>query len=249
MTVLEYDLVIVIPCYNEEKRLPLQQVLEWADRRRDWLWLLVDDGSRDATQRILSDLDSQRANITALILPQNVGKAEAIRHALAWAEERSSAPWLSYLDADFATPPAELERMHQIHAKSHNRMVMGCRLQRLGAQIERTATRHYLGRVAATIISLILKMPTYDTQCGAKLIHRSLVPLILREPFLSRWLFDMELLARARNYFGLKAWMQQVVEEPLNEWQEMSGTKLRPRDLLRMPYEFWRLHRHYNRPG
>ena len=241
------SLAVVIPCYNEERRLPQQHVLEWASRRPDWLWVLVDDGSKDETRRILENLDSQRPNITALILPKNVGKAEAIRYALAWAEANSSAPWLSYLDADFATPSVELERMFRIHEASQHLLVMGCRLQRLGARVERSATRHYLGRVAATIISLILKMPTYDTQCGAKLIHRSLVPLVLRQPFLSRWLFDVELLARARNHFGIEAWSRLVVEEPLNEWKEISGSKLRPRDLIRMPYEFWRLHRHYNR--
>lgn len=246
MSVTDYSLIVVIPCYNEEHRLPQHQVLDWAARRPDWLWILVDDGSRDGTPRILDAMQSQQANIRTLILPQNSGKAEAVRLALMWAEKQFSATWLSYLDADFAASPAELERMYAIHGASEYLFVLGCRLRRLGARVERSALRHYLGRFAATVISLLLKMPTYDTQCGAKLIHRSLVPLVLAQPFLSRWLFDVELLARARNHFGAQAWLQLVVEEPLLQWQERTGSKLRPRDLIRIPHELWRLHRHYN---
>lgn len=245
---VDYQLAVVIPCYNEETRLPRRLILEWADRHPDWLWVLVDDGSKDGTLSLLELMQTQRSNLTALSLPQNSGKAQAVRHGLLWAEKHCAARWLSYLDADFATPPDELERMLGIHADGPALLILGCRLQRLGANIERNAIRHYIGRVAASLISLFLKMPTYDTQCGAKLVHRSLVPLVLDQPFLTRWLFDVEMLARARNHFGLRAWLAMAIEEPLREWQEKGGSKLKPQDFFKLPYELWRLDRAYNRP-
>jgi dolichyl-phosphate beta-glucosyltransferase len=239
-------MVVVIPCFNEETRLRQDLILEWAQRRSDWIWLLVDDGSRDATRGILESLANQRDNVIALPLPHNVGKAEAVRQAMLWAQQNHPGPWYSYLDADFATPPSELERLHRLHFEGQRRIVLGCRLQRLGAQIRRSPVRHFVGRTAATFISLVLKLPTYDTQCGAKMIHQELLQTGFRTPFISRWLFDVELLARCRNELGAQRLREVAVEEPLMEWADLGGSKLRGRDFLRIPNELWRIHRRYN---
>lgn len=238
------SLTVIIPCYNEEKRLPHQEILEWAERRPDWNWLLVDDGSSDNTASLLQSL--RRPNIDSLTLSPNRGKAEAVRQGLLQAYNQGRQGWLCYLDADLATPPAEIERLYFLHANSDKLFILGCRLARLGAAIRRRPLRHYLGRIAATLISLVLRLPTYDTQCGAKLIRPELVPLLFDEPCSSRWLFDVELLARCRNQFGREVVLQRVVEEPLLEWHERPGSKLRFKDLLRIPGELWRLHRRYN---
>jgi dolichyl-phosphate beta-glucosyltransferase len=237
------ELTVVIPCFNEESRLPQSDLLEWAKRRPDWCWLLVDDGSSDGTAALLRRLESQGSNLRCLVLPRNGGKAEAIRQGLLQAP---SSKWYAYLDADFAASPRELERIYERYKDSDYLFVLGSRLSRLGARIERTYLRHYLGRVAATCISLLLKLPTYDTQCGLKVIHGSLIDKLLGAPFLSRWLFDVELLARCRNHLGLESVLRRVIEEPLSEWQERSGSKLRPRDFVRFPLDLWRIHRRYN---
>lgn len=237
------ELTVVIPCYNEEARLPKNILLDWARRRPDWLWLLVDDGSRDGTPQMLEQLASQCSNLRCLLLPHNGGKAQAIREGFL---HTPGSKWYSYLDADFAASPAELERIYELYKDQDYLFVLGSRLSRLGAQIERTYLRHYLGRVAATCISLLLKLPTYDTQCGLKMIHTSLIDRLLGEPFLSRWLFDVELLARCRNHLGMDGVLRLAIEEPLREWQERQGSKLRPRDFLRFPLDLWRIHRRYN---
>lgn len=238
------SLAVVIPCYNEEHRLPRQVILDWAQRRPDWFWLLVDDGSTDDTGNILRSMAGP--NVEYLALPSNVGKAEAVRQGLQRAYQRLATDWLCYLDADLATPLSEIERLYSLYVDSDKLFILGCRLARLGATIRRLPARHYLGRVGGTIISLLLGLPTYDTQCGAKLVRRELVPLVFDRPCVSRWLFDVELLARCRNHFGRSVVLSRVVEEPLREWNERPGSKLRLKDLLRIPGELWCLHRLYN---
>ena len=99
----------------------------------------------------------------------------------------------------------------------------------LGYDIDRSAVRHYLGRVFATAASLILQARVYDTQCGAKLFRAG--PALhgaLATPFLSRWAFDVEFLGRL--LIGSPAVpplpLSAIVEVPLPVWHDVKGSKL-----------------------
>ena len=102
-------------------------------------------------------------------------------------------------------------------------MVMGARVAFLGARIDRSPVRHYLGRLFATGASLVLRMPVYDTQCGAKVFRvDERLAAACREPFRSGWAFDVELLARL-----LAADPPTVVHElPLREWHDVGMSKV-----------------------
>ena len=124
---------------------------------------------------------------------------------------------------------------------------MGSRVLRAGAIIERSPRRHYLGRVFATAASVGLDLPFYDTQCGAKLIGRELVEPLFKEPFLSRWLFDLELLMRLRRLLGEDDFKSGVIEVPLNRWVDKGGSRIRMKDLIAVPYHLLRIRHHYRR--
>jgi hypothetical protein len=160
----------------------------------------------------------------------------------------SPAAFIGYWDADLSTPLDELDTLLDVFRKDTEcRLVMGVRLKRLGSRIDRRASRHMLGRVFATAATLVLGLPVYDSQCGAKLMRADVVPCAFDEPFITRWLFDVEILARLRNRFGAEGVQQVVREVPLGVWTDVPGSKVRLAHMLRVPYEFLRIRIRYGR--
>jgi dolichyl-phosphate beta-glucosyltransferase len=123
--------------------------------------------------------------------------------------------------------------------------VFGSRVKRLGTDIERNASRHYLGRVFATVASLTLGLPVYDSQCGAKIFRKEFVIPLFTERFVTDWLFDVEILARMCAVYGVDQTMRGVYEAPLNEWREVGGSKLRLNHFLKAPIDLLRIRRKY----
>jgi glycosyltransferase involved in cell wall biosynthesis len=225
---------LVIPCYNEERRLDRPALVAMVDGRADLRLLLVDDGSRDGTRGVLEELAAARpGRVEALALARNGGKAEAVRAGLR-AALAAGAEVVGYFDADLSTPPEEMLRLLEVILAGPS-VVLGSRVALLGADIHRTASRHYLGRVFASFASLVLDARVYDTQCGAKLFRRSpALAAALEAPFLSRWAFDVELLGRlfagAPDAPGVAP--SEVVEVPLRTWRDVPGSKLAPAAML-----------------
>jgi dolichyl-phosphate beta-glucosyltransferase len=242
------QVAVVIPCFNEAGRLKIADLLAFLDAHPAASLCLVDDGSRDATAERLEAVRTARpAQVHVLMLPQNQGKAAAVRAGVLHAAKQRLAPILGYWDADLSTPLAEVDRLLEALATHPRaRIAMGSRVKRLGANIERQTVRHVMGRVFATFARGILGFSVYDSQCGAKLFHADVADMLFGDPFLSRWLFDLELLARLRNN-GEDQLELSAVEVPLREWREVRGSKLRPGDIVTVPMELMRLGSRYNR--
>jgi glycosyltransferase involved in cell wall biosynthesis len=240
---------LVVPCFNEAGRLDGRQILEFLRVHDETTICFVDDGSSDDTFALLERLRAMAPrSVIVLRLSANSGKAEAVRQGVLHAASSKRFPLIGFWDADLSTPLDELGRVVKVFADDPGcTMAIGSRIRRLGARIERSAPRHYLGRVFSTCASLILKLPVYDSQCGAKVMRADIASVLFRERFLSRWLFDVELLARLRNVLGDAGVLAAVTEVPLRVWTEVGGSKLRLTHLAKVPMELARISRHYNR--
>lgn len=209
---------LIVPCYNEADRLDFSP---FSNLPSSVTCLLVDDGSTDRTAEIISEHESDRLRL--LRLPGNVGKAEAIRRGMLHAKNTGwldDVVWAGYWDADLATPLSELDGFISYAALAQGRVdgILGSRVSRLGSRIVRSHRRHLLGRVFATAAAALVKVESYDSQCGAKLFRADLVDDAFGEPFLSRWIFDVEILARLRG--------RRLLEYPLTHWADVGGSKV-----------------------
>ncbi len=218
---------------------------------RRLVFCFVNDGSRDRTLEVLQGLCREMpGRAVVLDLQQNRGKAEAVRQgmlaALGWG-----ATIVGFWDADLATPLSELPRFCEVlDEKPEVEVVIGSRVRLLGRRIERSALRHYLGRVFATGASLTLGLPVYDTQCGAKLLRATPIAReLFATPFLTRWVFDVELLARyGRLVSGHEPPIERrIYELPLVQWTDVAGSKVRPWDFVRSGLELVRIWRAYRK--
>lgn len=237
-------LSLVIPCYNESRRLQIRAYLSCLEQMPNLSFCFVDDGSTDSTPETLAFLSRESPNIGALYLKSNRGKAEAVRAGIRYLCDNSGADAFGFWDADLATPleeiPAFLSRLEKDPACS---AVVGARWPHLGAHIHRGTFRGILGRVMKSLIRHYLGEPVYDTQCGAKIFRRKLAGEIFKEPFATRWLFDVELFKR----MGHSRLRHGVFEQPLSVWRDVPGSKLGAADGGRILLEFIRILRRY--PG
>lgn len=238
---------VVIPCFNETGRINAAAFSNFL-RANEFIDLcFVNDGSKDDTLTVLKDLQSiNKERIFVIDLPRNVGKAEAVRTGILSMIDRSQYEFVGYFDADLSAPLSELDYFFFMKKLRPNcKVMLGSRVKRLGTNIERKAYRHYLGRVFSTIASMILRLPVYDTQCGAKLFDGVLAKEIFEAPFISSWLFDIELLARVNEKTGSAEANNIILEIPLNEWVHKGDSKMRISDLLKVPSDLIKIFWHY----
>jgi len=241
--------VIVVPCYNESRRLPVLSFQQFLEQPGADL-LFVDDGSSDNTVEVLRGLCAgHEGRATLLECGKNGGKAEAVRRGVCAALERGAA-YVGFWDADLATPLSDIAGfLAVLEARPEIDMIFGSRVKLLGRQVERHASRHYLGRVFATVASLVLRLPVYDTQCGAKLFRVGPATAgLFDQPFCSRWVFDVELVARYIHKLGSpNAAAARIYEFPLMAWRDIGGSKLRPGDFLAAFFDMAKIYWKYMR--
>lgn len=255
-------IAIVVPCFNEEARLPDEAFARFGAEHPEVDFVMVDDGSTDGTVDLLRKLEGRLpGRVQVVALAGNRGKAEAVRQGMRAAfrseaeredSEGAEPEYVGYWDADLAAPLDELPAFVRVLERHPGAVLaMGSRVQLLGRRIERRALRHYPGRVFATLASETLGLAVYDTQCGAKLFRNTEeVRALFEEPFVVGWTFDVELLARliaGRARSGGPAVEVSVHEVPLRRWVDLGESKVRPLDFLRALWELARIRRRYFR--
>ncbi len=243
-------IALVVPCYNEEKRLDVDALRAASVPGHELELVLVDDGSRDGTRAVLEGIAKARGGTRVVALEKNSGKAEAVRRGVLDAIGRHPLA-VGFWDADLATPLNELPAFVEVLDRHpHVDIVLGSRVKLMGRVIERQLWRHYAGRLFATAASVALDLPVYDTQCGAKLFRATpLLARVFERPFLARWVFDVEIIARflALDPLGADHAARSLVELPLHTWVDVRGSKLKASDFARSALDLARIRRAYAR--
>jgi dolichyl-phosphate beta-glucosyltransferase len=238
------DIILVVPAFNEAQRFDPAPWLAWLAEDRLRALCFVDDGSSDATPALLDELHAKATDrVTIVRLPANSGKGEAVRHGMMRALADTSR-YAGFIDADLSAPLSEVSLL-QAELDGHTAAwaAFGSRVKLLGRMIVRSERRHYLGRIFATCASVALSLPVYDTQCGLKLFRNvSGAKAAFATPFRSKWIFDVELLARLADAAGDDI-TARIREVPLEHWQARGASRLRLRDFLVAPFELARIRR------
>ncbi len=231
------DISVVIPAYNEERRLPgtLPRVLAFLEKR-DYRWevLVVDDGSADRTAEIVEQLARDHPGLE-LVRVQHGGKGHAVRSGMQRA--RGTVVFLS--DADLSVPiedlPAFLPALEGAEVAIGSREVPG------SARYNEPVYRHWMGRVYNLLVRLVLLPGIHDTQCGFKGFQHEAATVLFARQGMDGWGFDVEILymARQRGY--------KIAQVPVH-WTYAHHSRVRPiratwnmvRDLLRVRWRAWR---------
>jgi glycosyltransferase involved in cell wall biosynthesis len=232
------DLALVVPCYNEAARLDADAFVRFIATHPGVRLVMVDDGSEDGTAETLERIRATApAAVTTLRHPVNRGKGEAVRAGIVAAIAGNPAV-VGFLDADLSTPLAAVDDfLAVLRTRPQVEFVLGSRVLLMGRDVKRKASRHYFGRVFASGVSLALDLPVYDTQCGAKMLRvNAATGTLFATPFRSRWIFDVELIARYLRLPaapGEPARRDRLYELVLPAWHDKPGSKLRWYDFAR----------------
>jgi dolichyl-phosphate beta-glucosyltransferase len=211
---------IVIPAYNEEKRLAstLGAVLEYL-RGKDFPFvevIVVDDGSQDGTAALVENWQRDHAVIRLLRNPGNRGKGYSVRHGILDAK----GDWILYSDADLSAPIGELDKLIAGVEREGAQVAIGSRaLDRSLVGVHQSAFRELSGRAFNLVMRTVTGLPFRDTQCGFKLFHSGAARAIFSRQKLDGFSFDVEDLVIAK-VLGIKA-----IEVPVI-WNNVEGTKV-----------------------
>lgn len=224
--------VIIVPCYNEAKRMMPARFLKFLRMTENINFLFVNDGSTDQTADILNRLKNYAPEkVDVMHLDKNAGKQEAVRTGLNFAITQG-ATITGYWDADLAAPLTELPPMqNRLLRNPKLQCVYGTRIKLLGHQIHRKLVRRGISLCCRVLAQSVLDLPVTDTQCGAKIFR--VTPEFSRAialPFRANWLFDVELFARLKTEFGQKN--PGLYEMPLSEWSEIAGSNVSSLEMI-----------------
>ncbi|GAA3629604.1 glycosyltransferase [Flavivirga jejuensis] len=226
---------VVIPCYNEEKRLLSKEFFDFVDSNLGYHLCFVNDGSTDNTLEVLNDLCKNReANISVFNCEKNGGKGEAVRQGILHLAKDEQLDYIGYLDADLSTDFRDFDDLVKTIETSDFKIISGSRMSRMGADITKESARKIISKTINLIIRTILGMPFNDTQCGAKIMDKDITKHMFKDKFITRWLFDVEIFIRMRKHYGKKKAISYICEQPLKRWIHADGSKLSMKDSIKI---------------
>jgi len=222
---------IVIPAYNEERRLPLalQQIRDYlTSRRLDAEIIVVNDGSTDATAQVVEEWQNQLPALRLVLNFRNRGKGYSVRHGMLEAQGRLAL----FTDADLSAPIEEADKL--LAALETHDVAIGSRaVDRSLIEIHQSRFREFAGICFNWVVRLVTGLPFADTQCGFKAFRLEPARIVFEQQRTEGFGFDPEVLFIAKRH-GLR-----MVEIPVR-WAHDPHTKVHMlRDSLHMLAELF----------
>ncbi|MGF1558224.1 MAG: response regulator [Flavobacteriaceae bacterium] len=226
---------VVIPCYNEEQRLSRDIFNEFSKQNLGYHLCFVNDGSTDKTLEVLEEMRSgNEDHISIYNCAKNGGKAAAVRQGMLHLAKDDQFDYIGFLDADLSTDFRDFDDLVQTLENSDFKIVSGSRMSRMGANITKESARKLISMTINLLIRSILRMPFNDTQCGAKIMDKDIVENMFTKPFITKWLFDVEIFMRMRKFYGAEKAKSMICEQPLKRWVHADGSKLSMKDSVKI---------------
>ena len=223
----DIGLSVVIPAYNEEKRLPsyLSEILDYLEAGdTSYEILVVDDGSSDDTAGVVAGFSRSNDRVKLVSLPRNRGKGYAVKTGMMGAQGKL----LLFTDADGATPIAELQRLQEALERGADVAIASRALHDDCCTVQAHLHRKVIGGVFNLLVSVLAVTGIHDTQCGFKLFRVEVARAVFPQQRIEDFGFDVEILflCRKKGY--------RISEVPVN-WSDIQGSKVGVlRDSLRM---------------
>lgn len=233
------ELSIVVPCFNEEKRL--QNRFDSAYRFfknhfEAFEIILVNDGSKDDTLELLKNLSDKYSDVSFVTYQQNQGKGYALKSGV----NQAKGEIIGIMDADFSINLDETVKF--VNAISQgNDIVIGDRSNKeYQSKSKLGRERKLFGHVLAYINNFFLELGTIkDTQCGFKFFKAEVAKKLFANLSIYRWLWDVDILKAAQNA-NFK-----IVQLSVS-WQQISGSKVKIyKDLLPVGFDMLRIYYKY----
>ncbi|MDP3795406.1 MAG: glycosyltransferase family 2 protein [bacterium] len=193
-------LSVIIPAYNEEKRIgrTLRAVNEYL-RRRSYGYeiIVVSDGSRDGTVPLVKNLSEEIPHLQLIDNKENHGKGFVVRQGMLEAKGEIRL----FMDADNSTSVDHIELMEPLFEQGYH-VVIGTRDSRDNPRAQQTVAQSFAKRLAGDIGNLVIQALVvpgiWDTQCGFKAVSARAAQEIFSRMTTNRWAFDVEMLGLAR---------------------------------------------------
>ncbi|MGA2177151.1 MAG: glycosyltransferase [Verrucomicrobiota bacterium] len=213
------SLLLLIPAYNEERRIGpvLRQYAEFFRKNYDGKFQLVVvlNGCRDHTLALVQQVAAEFPEVSAVEFPAPIGKGGALIEGLKLAPR---ADLVGYVDADGATePPAFLELVRhagEADCVIGSRWIPGAVLHQM-----QSGRRRFASRIFHAVVQVLFRMNITDTQCGAKVMRRAAVEKVHASLCIADMAFDINLL------YLLKRNGCVILEVP-TEWTDKEGSKV-----------------------
>ena len=239
-------IALIIPCYNEEKRLKTpvyNKFISLNEKEIDFYF--VDDGSTDGSVSVIKNeiISKNPLNSFIMQLKKNLGKGTAVRLGL-FEAQKYNYDYYAFIDSDLQIPLDQVWRLHQILRKEG--ALVGLSVRNRLRDYRSNKARFFLSVSFSKLVNYILKLKPrlLDTQCGCKIFKEEIINLGFNQPFISGWLFDLEVLMRLRN--SVPSFRNKIVEVKLVQLNKSNNSKLRWTNNIELFRELYRINKKYN---